>query len=281
LEQQLREVVSLLRNQGIEAILTKGWALGRLYPETGLRPYGDLDLLVFPHQLLRARDALTSPGSPTAPVELHTGFPMLADRCLDRLFEFSRLVSLEGVSIRILGPEDQLRLVTLHGLNHGLCRPLWLCDVAVALDAIPPEFDWGYAMRGDPWLSEGVRCSLGLVRELLQVDLGRVGVPATWQEGPLPAWLVPGALRAFGATRHYMDLLDPGELVLDPRALLQAARLRWSNPLEVTWRRRAPWNDRPRLPYQLLDYLVRGGGFLGRVPRHMLDISAQARSGGA
>ncbi|MGW8267582.1 MAG: nucleotidyltransferase family protein [Longimicrobiales bacterium] len=278
LEHQLRRVISFLRDHGIEAILAKGWALGRLYPEAGLRPYGDLDLLIFPHQVPRARDALTSPGAPTAPVEIHTGFPMLADRCLDRLFERSRLLSLEGVSVRILGPEDQLRLSTLHGLNHGLCRPLWLCDVAVALETMPRDFDWDYATRGDRWLSEGVRCSLGLVRSLLQVDLGEAGVPVSWRERPLPHWLVPAALRAFGATRHYMDLPDPEELVLKPRALLATARLRWSNPLEVTWRRRAPWNGRPRLPYQVLDYLLRGGGFLSRIPRHLTEIPGHGGS---
>lgn len=278
LEQRLREVLSWLRDRGIEPILVKGWALGRLYPGAGLRPYGDLDLLVFPHQLPRARDALIVPGAPGAPVELHTGFPMLADRRLDHLFQRSRLVSLEGESVRILGAEDQLRLVTLHGLNHGLCRPLWLCDAAVALEAIPREFDWDYAMWGDHWLSEGVRCALGLVRTLLRVDLEKAGVPAGWREGPLPEWVVPAALRAFGATRHYMDLPDPGELVLKPGVLLRAARLRWSNPLEVTWRLRAPWNDRPRLPYQLLDYLLRGAGFLRRIPGHILELSNHGRS---
>lgn len=278
LERQLAETVSHLRDHGIEPILAKGWALGRLYPEPGLRPYGDLDLLVFPHQTQKARTALTAPGAPLAPVELHTGFPMLADRCLDRLFERSRMVGLGGVSIRILGAEDQLRLATLHGLNHGLCRPVWLCDVAAALESIPPDFDWGYAMRGDPWLSRGVGCSIRLVRGLLDVDLERAGVPERWKEGALPSWVLPATLRAFGASRHYMDLPDPSELVLDPRALLTAARLRWSNPLEVTWRRRAPWNNRPRLPYQVLDYLLRGGGFLRRVPRHMLEPPSQTET---
>jgi len=271
LEHQLREVVSHLRDNGIEPILAKGWALGRLYPEPGLRPYGDLDLLVFPHQEKRAREVLSSPGAPMAPVELHTHFPMLADRCLDRLFEHSRLVSLEGVTIRTLGAEDQLRLVTLHGLNHGLCRPLWLCDVAAALESIPEEFDWQYAMWGERWLSEGVRCSLGLAGCLLELDLAGVGVPDPWRDGPLPSWLVPAALRAFGAGSHYMDQPDPGELLYRPRALLNVARLRWANPLEATYRRQAPWSDRPRLPYQAVDYVLRVGEFVRLVPRHLRE----------
>src|SRR5215813_4474492 len=43
------EVIDLFRRvraADIEPLLFKGWALARLYPDTGLRPYGDLDLWV-------------------------------------------------------------------------------------------------------------------------------------------------------------------------------------------------------------------------------------------
>jgi len=30
--------------RGVEPILGKGWAIARLYPERGMRPYGDIDL---------------------------------------------------------------------------------------------------------------------------------------------------------------------------------------------------------------------------------------------
>jgi len=271
LERQLRETIARLRDHGIEPILAKGWALGRLYPEAGLRPYGDLDLLVLPFQYQKARAALTGPGVPPAPVELHTDFPMLGDRCAERLFEKSRLVPFEGTSIRILGPEDQLRLATLHGLNHGLCRPLWLCDVAVALEAISSEFDWRYALWGDPWLSEGVLSGILLAGTVLGVDLEKAGIPELRQDAEPPPWMASAALRAFGARQHYMDLPDPGELLLHPSAFLKATRLRWANALEVAYRRRASWSRGPGLPLQLLDYLARSGGFLTRVPGVLLD----------
>jgi hypothetical protein len=170
------------------------------------------------------------------------------------------------VRIRILGAEDEFRMVALHGLSHGLCRPLWLCDLAVALETLPDGFDWRLATEGDPWLSDGVRCALGLAEDLLKVKLADAGVPEAWCTRPLPSWLVPAALRAFGAERHYMDLDDPTELLHSPSALIRAAMLRWANPLEVTYRRRAPWGNQPRLPYRILDYLIRSGGFLRRLP---------------
>lgn len=269
LEKQLASLVPLFREHGVEPLLGKGWGVGRLYPEPGRRPYGDLDFLIRSSELEAARNALAAQTGVVPAVELHQAFNELEDRSQEELFRSSRLEPLDEVPIRVFSPEDHLRLLTLHGLEHGLCRPLWLCDVALSLENLPEDFDWGYAMSGDVWASEGERCSLGLARELLGVDLEAAGVPSKWRDPPLPSWLVPAALKAFGAEAHYMDLLHPGELLLRPRELAQAARLRWANPLEVTFRRRAPWNDRRRLPYQLQDYLIRGSGLLLSSPKHL------------
>jgi putative nucleotidyltransferase-like protein len=46
-EHQLIQSLKLLRSARIEPMLAKGLAVARLYPERGLRPYGDIDLYVF------------------------------------------------------------------------------------------------------------------------------------------------------------------------------------------------------------------------------------------
>ena len=271
LEGQLAQVWGFLEDQGIQAILAKGWSVGRLYPESGLRPYGDLDLMIAPG-LLEAASRTWATEAPPAPVELHPHFDMLRDRTREELFERSRRVTLAERSIRILGAEDELRLVCLHGFNHGLWRPLWLCDVAILLASAPSDFDWTHATKGDPWLSDGVRCSLGLARDLLGVNLEAHGVPDPWNKPDLPSWLRPAALRAFGAREHYLHMEHPGNLLARPRALLRSARLRWSNPIEVTYRRSAPWDDGARLPYQVLDYGLRAGGLLFRSPGYLREM---------
>ena len=60
-ESQLVEAYKYLRSKGVEPLLAKGWAAARLYPKSGLRPYGDLDLLVKPEHHSMALDALDSP----------------------------------------------------------------------------------------------------------------------------------------------------------------------------------------------------------------------------
>ena len=167
LEERLVEVVRYLRAVEIEPILMKGWSIGRRYAEKGLRPYGDLDLIVSPSDYAKARKALTTPDRPRVPVDLHTdghGMQELADRTVAELFQRAHRVELSGTEIRLLAPEDEMRLLALHGLEHGLCRPLMLCDVAVALESLPAAFDWRLCMGGDEWHTEGVRCALGLAR---------------------------------------------------------------------------------------------------------------------
>ncbi len=269
METQLRAILSFLRSRGVEPVLGKGWAVARHYPAAGLRPFGDLDLLIRPEEMGAAVEALNDPDHPMAPVEIHGSFHQLLDRSLADLLHRSRFVPLGDTEVRILAPEDHLRLLALHGFGHGHWRPLWLCDLAVFLEEIGKEedpFDWELCMSGDRWRSEGVRCGLGLARALLGVELEKAGVPAAWRDPSLPEWLIPSVLRSWGARKHWLHMDDARELVGSPRKLLAVAGLKWSNPLEVTYRRGAPWNENPRLPYQVFDYLARGLGFIGGLP---------------
>lgn len=60
---QLHEIASLLSDVDIAAVALKGAALiETTYPEAGLRPMTDLDLLVFPEELERAASALAAAG---------------------------------------------------------------------------------------------------------------------------------------------------------------------------------------------------------------------------
>src|SRR5713226_4180316 len=41
-ERNLAQILTLFNAEAVEAILVKGWAIARQYPEPGLRPYGDV-----------------------------------------------------------------------------------------------------------------------------------------------------------------------------------------------------------------------------------------------
>ena len=66
---------SLFHAEGIEAVLVKGWAIARRYPDRALRPYGDLDVCVRPDSHARAAAVLARIASLDGPfVDLHSGF---------------------------------------------------------------------------------------------------------------------------------------------------------------------------------------------------------------
>lgn len=74
-EREIAGVFSLLHDEGIEAVLVKGWAIARRYPDRALRPYGDIDLCVRPDQFDRAARVFERVASIAGPfVDLHRGF---------------------------------------------------------------------------------------------------------------------------------------------------------------------------------------------------------------
>jgi hypothetical protein len=262
-EGRLPEAFSRLRTAGIEPLLGKGWAVARHYPESGLRPYGDIDLFVPEAAHAAATAALHRAGEPPLSVDLHAGFPDLDDRPPAELFARSRTAALAGVEIRTFGPEDHLRLVSLHGFRHGLERPLWLSDVAALVEARPPDFDWDYFRRGDDRRGDAIAGALGLASRILGADLA--GAPADVASRPLPRWLEPAVLRQWGRGSARRRALE--QYLRLPLATLRELPRHWPNPLAATMGLGAPFNELPRLPFQLVYAGARGVTALRRLWR--------------
>jgi hypothetical protein len=269
-QRELVTVTRLLRSAGVEPLLGKGWAAARLYPEPGLRPYGDFDLCVRPEQFRAAQEVLRSPDAIGCAVDLHQGlapqwegaaFSLLDDRPLESLYQRSQLVMLDGTPVRVLGPEDHLRLLCLHMLSHGAWRPLWLCDIGAALENRPPEFDWDRCLSGDRRRSDWVACSIGLAHQLLGARVADTPVAERGQR--LPGWLVPTVLRQWGQV--YTHRAPISSCLRRPARLLKELRHHWPNGVEATVDVRGPFNEWPRLPFQLGATGVRAAAFvLGR-----------------
>jgi len=264
-EDQIVQAITLLRSAGVEPLLVKGWAVARLYPERGLRPYGDIDLCVRPEQYAVATAALAAPAAETVVVDLHEGLRQLHRPSLDEVYERSRLVPLGDVDVRILGAEDHLRYMCVHMLQHGAYRALWLCDIGVVLESLPNDFDWEYLMRGDRRCADWVASTVGLAHQLLGARLD--GIPLAERARPLPKWLLPSVLRQWSRGEHYMDSVPSMAYALrHPTQLLKALRLRWPNPIEATVRVGGPFNELPRLPFQLAECVSRTAYFISQVP---------------
>jgi hypothetical protein len=202
-EEAIRVLWRRLHAAGVEPLLIKGWSSACLYPHPGLRPCGDVDVCVPGDRMAAAMAALSGPALPCA-VDLHSDVPDLQDRSWEELLRRSRWLALDDVAVRVLGYQDQLRLLCLHLARHGMARPLWLCDVGACLESLPVDFDWEDCWWGEAYLARWLACVLGLVHRLLD---GPAAVGPV--ELSVPTWVERAVLWCWGTgpgwpLRHYL-----------------------------------------------------------------------------
>src|SRR5262249_10311897 len=219
---------------GVEPILVKGWAAARSYSERGLRPSGDIDLLIRPSQMSAATNILRSGRPGRFNVDLrHREFSKLDSSRLEDLWDRSRLV---GPGIRVLGPEDALAFLCLHMLRHGAWRPLWLCDIAAELESRPTGFDWSVCLDGRRQ-SGWIACAIKLAHQLVGAELN--DAPVANSAARLPGWLVRQVLKQWENPdphdRMALDYRAPlANCLARPATLASEIRARWPNPIEAT-----------------------------------------------
>ena len=258
-EKRIGQILRHLREAGVEPLLIKGWSNARLYPEAGLRPFGDIDLVIRPEHFAIAESVIRRHPDPNFPIDLHARAAHYEIRDPEELFARSQIVRLGEVEVRIPGPEDHLRLITLHMLCHGAWRPLWLCDIAAAVEARPREFDWERCLSGNRREADWVACGIGLAGRLLGADLANT--PIERRAGRLPGWLVRAVLRRWDVCEG-ASLRSPfiasliGQRNLG--ALWREMRFRWDRPIQATLDIGAPFNNLPRMPIQVAALCLRG-----------------------
>jgi hypothetical protein len=267
-QQTIKQVVALLRSVEVEPILVKGWAAARAYPEQGLRPYGDIDLCVRPAQFAAAESALKNLHDKQFEVDLHCGFKKFGDADADEIFSRSQLVSLEETSVRVLSAEDHLRVLSIHMLREGAWRPLWLCDIAAAVESRPSNFDWDRCLSKNRRQADWVICAIKLTQQLLGADIH--DTQAAQRKKRLPRWLVPTILKEWESLLPSMARRYSAPMALylrRPAGVLNGFRHRWPNPIEATVSVQGPFNDFPRLPFQISNCLVRTAKFARQLPK--------------
>ena len=270
-EEQLAEVFRLLGAAGVEALLVKGWAAGRAYPAKGLRPSGDIDLVVRPQQLEAARRVFATPETKRFFVDFeHEELEGLGAREWDELFARSSEVALgEGARVRLMSAEDHQRFLSIHLLRHGAWRPVWLVDVAAGLESRAGSFDWGRCLGRDRRRGEWVACALGLAASLLGARLDEPAIAARARR--VPKWMVSSVLKQWERP-CVIDHLPP-ELMAEtlkvgrPARILGALRRRWPDPLQATIHMNAPFNRLPRFPFQMGEYVMKTANFITRRPK--------------
>jgi Uncharacterised nucleotidyltransferase len=261
-EINIQQILASLKRSGIESILVKGWAIARYYPESGLRPYGDIDLCVSPADYDSARAVLLQ-ANDRFPVDLHKGMALLDDREWNEVYARSDLETLGGIAVRVPAAEDHFRLLCFHLLRHGVERPIGLCDIAVLLESQSDNFDWKICFGSNATHASWIRCVIGLAKELLGADVSRLPFHTGDNQ---PAWIVKSILKAWGKSfsNHFTRAPAFSFYLKHPQGIGRALAARWPPPIIGTVGVGGSFNRLPRFPYQLGYLLLRSGRFLKR-----------------
>jgi hypothetical protein len=168
---ELFRILDCLEVNGVAAIPYKGPVLAEtVYGDLGLRCFSDLDILVLPADVVRAKAALQTlgytPSSQLSDAEerayIATGYEYTFDGpagrnlleiqwgVLPRFYAvdfdsgalFARAVtgSLGGRTVRVLSSEDLLLALCVHAAKHAWIRLCWLRDIAGVIES--PPLDW-------------------------------------------------------------------------------------------------------------------------------------------
>jgi hypothetical protein len=248
-------VVTTLRSAGIEALLGKGWAVAtRFYAEPALRPSSDIDLFVSPKDFPAASGQMRCFPQELGAVDLHRGCDELRDRAWSSMVEKRIELRANGTAVWTFGDEHHLRLLTLHFVKHGGFRTLWLCDVAALVERCGASLNWDEVLRGHKWRSTWVVGVVALARDLLGADVR--GTPA--EHFRVPSWATEAVLHEWETPFRWPDRRPPVAKVLFAAGLSHAVRevrARWPSPVEAFFNFRGSLDDRPRLPYELLQLI--------------------------
>lgn len=178
LRQTMLQAVGMLRENGIDSVVLKGFGLAQFYPNPNLRQFGDIDLFVGLQKFHEACAVLRAmPGSYNWGVILDSGrhfniefgdysleIHRVSSEILDKnenivymdlehqgLVVDAQEVELEGATLRIPSKDFMVFFTFYHAWHHFLTTGVgWrqLCDIALALHAYHGQLDENYLRHG-------------------------------------------------------------------------------------------------------------------------------------
>jgi hypothetical protein len=262
-EDELERILFAFQTAGIRSILLKGWSVGRLYPESGLRPSGDIDLWIDPAQRAQTSEVLKKVASGRQSVDLdHDQFRRFENRSFADFYESCDTVHLGSTPIKVLRREDQVRTLCLHFLKHGGWRPIWLCDIASLLESRNIAFDWELCLGNNQRRARWIGCTIALARDLLGSRIPQ-GAPRVVTSSP-PKWFARTVLKEWSNAGPPSAPTLAFLIAAKPRRerLKSAMRGRWRNPIQATVDCEGAFDGFTRLPFQLWDAASRTCRFL-------------------
>lgn len=242
------EAFTFFRGHNFEPILIKGWAAARNYPPDVQRLYTDIDLSFRASDVAAATHAWSAEPTAGLPVDFHSELRHLDCVDWDDLFNNSILVPLGGDSIRVLRPEDHLRVLCVHFLTDGARNKDRLWDIYYAVDRREKDFDWGRCLDiVPPNRRRWVVCVIGLAHKYLGLDIR--SLPFEKDAQNLPHWFTRAVERQWTSGQKFEYLQNA---MSDPRHFFrQLAKRIPPEPIFATIDMNGSIDSRIRMHYRL------------------------------
>ena len=239
--------------EGIQAILIKGWSNARFCPNSYERSFSVVDIVVEQSLCAVSKKIANQFKETVLGIDLHCGF---GDRDLlswDELYSNSQLLDLEGVPIRVLGDEDNLRLTSAHWLIDGAVYRDHLWDIYHQVNNRKPDFDWDRCLNAaGPARRTWVLAAIATARDYLDLDVS--DLPDQVKEFELPKWYVT-ALEHEWTLGPYLRI-PISHCLGQPKVLIGQARRRFPpNPIAATTDTESSIDESPRFKYQTKSFL--------------------------
>jgi hypothetical protein len=195
---ELLNLLKLFKAHKISAVPFRGPTLAAMvHGDLALRQFGDLDILVRKHDVLRARDLLVSCGyhplfavpprekaifsrneygfvldNAQIFIDLHWETTRTWPKQAEPFWQRLEPLSLEGHTISTLSKPDLFIHLCVHGAKHHWERLDWVCDVAELIRS-SKEMDWGWIMEQAQTSGSRRMTCLGvyLAHQILGVDV--------------------------------------------------------------------------------------------------------------
>lgn len=259
-ELRIATIFKALDEQRIEALLIKGWAAARNYPQPFERLSLDVDAAVKPESYAAAEKYLEE--REIRGVDLHEGLRHLDTLAWNRLYARAETVEIGGARVKILCAEDHLRVLCAHWLGDGGADKERLRDIFYAVENRPVDFDWercldAAGLKRRKWTV----CAVGLARKYLGLDLAHT--PLVDEAKDLPRWLTETVEREW--TRNIR--LKPLHLCLGSgKEFYEQIKLRVPpNPIQATVDVGGAFDEGTRVPHQIGSLFVRFKPSLKRI----------------
>ena len=249
-EIQIAEVFDRFREQGLDPVMIKGWAAGRLYPPGRPRFFTDMDLAFSAEDFDIAARLITEDFASEFPIDLHRELRGLDTVSWRSLLHNSREVEMGPTTIRILSEEDHLRVLCVHWLMDGGEYRERLWDIYYAVSNRSGDFDWEKCLNVvDSKRRKWIVTVIGLAHRYLDLDVS--GLPIEHEVLELPQWLKKTVEKEWARQRRLRPLRsclnDPWEMIAQLRKRIPP------NPIQATVNLNADFDERSRFPLQMAD----------------------------